>query len=536
MILSLIKNKYIWILLPEFCFFTVRGTSPAKDRYDFDFPTDTLGWIASGNASRLYELSINRSGRAFVSGSFANGALNNFNTASSATGFRALGESWYRLAPQTMLYGAASFESGYEKDVAGSLFMPREERAFDIVLNDPENRGDRKTEWYHIEASVGHRINRLFSVGGRIDYQAGNMTRTKDLRHTNKTLDLQSSLGTSLRINDRLNTGIHYSYKRYIEGMSFKTYGNTDKQYFSLIDFGGFFGKQELFDKNGYTGSSESNPYVENTHELGWQLEYKPTERISFFNELSLGRGNGYYGKKSSSSILYTEHNLSYWQNRILAVYRGNRFLHTIDIRMKSFALDNYENSWRTETSSSGIQIIEYYGQNQVGEKKHAWLSGEYLLEWKQLDSSALWRISAGAGFGKRTVGAVLYPYVRNQQLQLYEQHLGVLHQRNAGSIELAIHASLSVSSGKGDPFTDGVIVPLSSGEGAPVTNETYLLRHYDYLTRTGFNPEAGLRITWPVKDMAYYARLDYSNEHKTENSAQSANRHLFRVALGVNF
>lgn len=538
MIQKLIHRRFIWVLLFGLGILPARASAPDSVRFDFDFDfaIDTTGWLNSANASQLFRIPVTRTGRAGIGTEAFRGEFAGFNAAETFASIEAGGESWFRLSPRTMLYGYASFESVAEKNSNGSAFMNREERAFDIILMDPENKGSRKTEWYRIGAAVGHEINSRIALGLRMNYHAGNMARTRDLRHTNKTLDMDVSPGATLRLSKSFQTGLHYTYKRYIEGVGFKTFGTTDQQYFTLIDFGGFWGKQEIFGSGGYTAKESATPYVENLHEIGWQVEYRPVSSVSIFHELLIGSGDGYYGKKSSASIVYTEHDLTRIGNHFLASVRGEKYRHHLNLYFGKYSLTNYENSWRSETASSGNTVIEYYGKNEVGTRDRLSIAGDYALEWGNTRTRPLWRVFAGGAYEKRDIRAVIYPYFRKQHLQTTEMHIGTLHKRMLGRVELASQVKVGFLTGGGDRNQDGTVVPPSSENGKPVSSDYYLDCEYNYLTASRIVPEVNIRATFPIRDIGCFAGCGYRIEQSLGTANTGGNRQGVNVSLGVNF
>lgn len=520
--------------------FLIASTAFAEERqpalYDFEYSNDSIGWQQSENQSQLFRNHVQQAGRAALSYGHRRGGLRSFNEAGHEHVAEARGEAYFRLSPRTSVYGLTSFASQREVSVSGSAFLNERLHAFDLVLKDPSNTGDRKKEIYLIRAAIGHQIDRRFSIGAFFDYRGINLARTKDLRHTNKILDMTVSPSMSWKINNKLITGINYSYNRFVEGVKFSQYGTTDKQHFTLIDFGAFNGKQELFDQNGYTEKNALNPYVEQVHRIGWQVEYTPTARLSLFNEFVWGTGDGYFGKKASSSIQYTRHETGVWKERLSAVYRGDRLTQRLELEAENLNLTNYENSWRTETSSSGNSVIEYYGENRVGEKKYTGVSGVYSIEEKGDYGVPRWRISVAGEYGKRKILSILYPYYRTQDLQLYRQYIGALRSYTTGTLQWVFKGGIGFSGGNGDPYKDDVYVTPSTSEGAPVSGDHQLKQEYEYLTAKKLETEAGMRVTLPVGKVSYYASIDYRATFLPGKSDLSGSRHRIGCSLGINF
>lgn len=57
-----------------------------------------------------------------------------------------------------------------------------------------------------------------------------------------------------------------------METVGFGIYGTTDRQYTSLISFGGFYGRSEVFGESGYT--SNTTPLFTQTHEAAFQESF----------------------------------------------------------------------------------------------------------------------------------------------------------------------------------------------------------------------------------------------------------------------
>lgn len=521
------------------CYF-IASVAFAEERhpvvYDFDYSADSIGWQQSENQSQLFRNPIKQAGRAAITYGFQNGDLRSFNEAKSMHQIDARGEAYFQLSPNTSVYGLASFASQQELSVSGSAFLNERQHSFNLILKDVTNLGDRKKETYRINAAIGHQIGRGFAIGAGFDYKGINLVRTKDLRHSNKILDMTVTPSMSWQITRKLTTGVNYSYNRFIEGIKFSQYGTTDKQYFTLIDFGAFNGKQELFDLNGYTAKDVLNPYVEQLHHIGWQLEYNPTSRLSLFNEFVWGTGDGYFGKKASSSIQYTRHEVGSWKDRLFIAYRGDKLTQKLELKAEYRELTNYETSWRTETSPSGSSVIEYYGENKVGNQQYTTISGRYAIEKQGEYGIPHWRISVAGEYGKRDIISILYPYYRMQSLQQFGADLNALYSFTTSKLQWAVNGGIGFSSGSGTPYKDGVYVMPSTSEGAPVSADQQLMMEYNYLTANKLNPEAGVRITLPIGKVSYYARVDYNSSLLIGTPNLSGSRHQIGCSLGINF
>ncbi|MEG1617330.1 MAG: hypothetical protein RR202_11025 [Bacteroidales bacterium] len=532
-----ISSKYFFFGL-FICCTTLTGSAQKTDSlfYDFEYAPRLSGWDESDNLSRIFLKPLERAGNATLFYSGGTGDFHDANSSEQVAGYGLFSEAYQRFSPKTMFYGSAGYAGQIEKNRSGSAFLNPDEMPFDIVDMDAANKGTKKLEIYGLSGAISHRLTSRLALGAKLDYQAKNYTRTKDLRHSNKILDLKGSIGVSYQLLPRLIAGVHYRYERYIEGISFDAYGNTDRQYTSLIDFGASFGKSELFSQNGYTAKDKNNPFVNQVHEGGIEIEVPVSTRLNLFNETSFGTGDGYFGKRSSSSIVHTEHDVRRFRNRLLATYRTPKQIHRLEVTAHNQKTTNYENAYRSETSPSGNTIYEYYGQNETGTKTVSAAAVRYTLGWGESGTLPEWEVSLGTSFQHRSVRAVLYPYYREQTVNAHKEEFSVTHHHRIGSFTLSAFAGMGFRKGSGEMASDGVFTTPSSDAGAPKSQHEYLQRNYDYLTTATLLPEAGFRVLRPFRGIRYYLSASYRGEKPIGAATMSGSYHNTNLTIGAYF
>ena len=528
-------RKIFILLLSIMSFSSLVAQEKSDMAYDFDIAIDSTGWHYSNNASQLYAMPINTTGRALLSYGQDWGNTMLYNRAENTRDYAIFSEAYYRLSPVAMLYGQASFSGGTETSVVGSAFLNPHEMPFDITYLDETNIGDRKIERYNILGAVGYRLTNRIALGAKFDYTATNMARTKDLRHTNRLLEMNASAGLSYVFSKNFTIGAHYTYQRYIESVNFNLYGTTEQQYFSLINYGVFSGTQELFDSNGYTTKGSNLPFVENTHHVGFQLDWK-IGSFRLYNELIWSALSGYYGKTGTSNIQFTDHSGNLFHEQFMLSYTGKCAYQSLTLGLRSRKLENHEKLWRSETASSGNSIIKYYGKNLVGEKKLTTLYAEYLLGVGNINNAPTWAIKLGSKMDQREITGILYPYYRKQNLKLFEQRINAMHQRNVGKFNLMVSVNAAYRSGSGDKAIDGFYVTPTSDVGSPRYQNEFLNREYDYLTANRLAPGIEARITLPIANMRYFMQFSYENELFLSSKIDEKSNQIFNARIGVNF
>ena len=170
-----------------------------------------------------------------------NGGFRNYTQSNDSFQWTLNTESYYRLNPSIMLYGAMGYTGAAGKVMEGTAFI-NPSAPFQIIESDASNKGDKKLETYRLQGGIGWEASSRLSLGASIRYTAANYAKHKDLRHKNTLMDMNVSVGANWKINPILTAGLSYRYHRNNEAVEFATYGNKDIQYYSLISYGNFYG------------------------------------------------------------------------------------------------------------------------------------------------------------------------------------------------------------------------------------------------------------------------------------------------------
>ncbi|MDO5571156.1 MAG: hypothetical protein Q4F97_06785 [Bacteroidales bacterium] len=536
MIINLINRVSFLVVFCLCVAFNGNAQTYFSVKHDFDFAYDSIGWQKSNNWAYLNNVSTDYAGIAKIILEKENGKLKNYYESENAFKFSVYNETFKRLNSKSVLYGYAGYENRVEKNQNGSSFLNPEEMAFDIVNTDYENVGSTKLEVYTIKGGLGYDINNKFSLGAFLDYKAKSYVKTKDLRHTNKILDMNLSLGGSYKLNKYLTIGLNYNYSRYIEGIVFNTYGTTDKLYYSLINYGVFYGKNELFDQYGFTAKGENNPYVNNKNGVAFQLDFKVNSSLYLFNEISFNKFDGYFGKQSSSSILHTNHNGKDFKERFFAYLKSTKYDHKVELEIRKFEINNFENSYRSETNSSGNTIYEYYARNEVGNKSKLLISGDYILERKRINGLYDWAFEINSSFTKRKVSSIIYPYYREQNLSLYTFNLAYTKHIHLKRSIFSLKADLGFKDGFGEKYNDKLFSTPSSSSGKPISVDSFLLEEYYYLTSPTLSPIFKIRWGVPIKNLNCFLSASYQYNKTIKNNFFNAQSHFVSISTGVTF
>ncbi len=491
------KHAYRILAAAALLFFGFKGRLAAQDTAmlwrDYSYVQQANVELQSNNAVFLQHFDFKRMAIAEAYATKSNGGFVNYHQSGNSYELGAQTEAYFRLNPKVVFYGKVRYGNFTGQNMGGSVFINPYYNAFDIVEWADSTRGEKNLERYHLVGAVGIRLYQGLSLGGKVDYQAANYAKYKDLRHTNKLLDMSCTLGLGYAFGSVVELGVSYLYGRSTEGITFKRYGNTDKPYSSLINFGAFYGRTEAIGESGYTKEGASTPVFNKLQGVEGQLRLRLGSRWSMFNSASYTTRNGYYGRKMNNSPLYTEHTghgMSYLGS---LSYTTARRLHNLQLNVGTEQLDNFENIYQENHTLGGKTEYIYYGSTQTTDRKISTYSLRYTANLGVENYHPTWVLTAGAYTWERKQTTSLYPYYRRQNVQTYAAQASAKRNIICGKNEYSLLLGALYGSGSGTAKKDGVYTPPSSTQGAPKSMDVDLYREYEYLTATRLQGKAEL-------------------------------------------
>ena len=519
---------------------------------DYRFVQQSSPWLTQRNAAALTLFNSENIAEAEVSFTHANGKLTNFSGSPSLNDFQGVIESYYRLSPRAVVYGAISYDNQSGKDMTGSAFM-QDRLPFDIVEDSLTNLGRKHRDTYHLVGAFGYTVANGLAIGMKADYTAANYAKYKDLRHKNKLMNLDFTAGVLSSFNiqhSTLHIGLDYTYHRRTESVEFGTYGKADKVYKSLIDYGALMGIVEQFGNDGYTDKTNEMPLFEDAHDVGLQLEFQPGHRsqrandgLSLFAAVSYSHATGYYGRPSQYTITYTDHDRDIFtlQGRASYAFSASRF--NLDVKYQSEKLENRINTYRGLTNEYGATYYEYYDATKSGEKGWRNFDVDYTLHLGIRHKLPTWTITAGYHWQQRDITAYLYPHYRQQQLNTSEVVASVTRNLDLLGGILGITLNGGYQTGSGDPYHDGSFVTPSAKQPQPATMEAFLYHDYEYLTakQYRFGLQLKYNFLFPGTRLNTFVRAAFNYRHASTPDGYPSDLHnpsrtTFLIAAGHTF
>lgn len=487
-------------------------------------PSDSIGWttmsylkqseawLGSENAAGLYTLPNYQFSVAEVYANKQNGKFVDYYQSDNSIELGAKVESFYRFNSKIVFYGQMEYLNFTGKNMGGSYFINPKDNPFDIVEYTDDNRGEKKLENYHLTGAVSADLSKKLSIGGKLDYTAANYSKRKDLRHVNNLMDLYLTAGLVYRMNKHLTLGANYYYRRSTEGLLLDMYGTTDNIYYSLVSYGAFYGSRESFGDTGYTKENEEKPLFNQYHGGSVQLNWSILPQLKFFNELGYKSRSGYYGKKSPSTVVYSEHNSDIWSYHGVLSLAEKKNFHSLQIDFRQEALTNVENIYQYNNSSStGISNVEYYGTLDTTDKTTRNLSAQYVGHFNTNEGCPTWVVEGGFSYFNRELTASVYPYYRKQNVHNTTFHLSGERNILTNSGMYSIYLGGSYASGGGDIFSDGTYATPSDSQSEPASTTTFLYREFEYMTNKQIRGEVGFKYTRSIlKGIKGFTSLHY--------------------------
>jgi hypothetical protein len=438
-------------------------------------------WLRSENPAGLRAINIQQNSRAGLFFDKQQGGLVNHSDPDNQRAWGATAAAFYRLPSGVAMQGEIIYRNHRARRVGGPAFISPRLLPFNITETEDSLRGPAASEHYSLLGAVAIPLYRSLQAGARVAYNTENLAKHKDPRHKNALLDMTISAGVTARPLPRVTLGLSYAYHRTIESVVRGVYGNTDKQYTYLVDFGAFIGRAELFGDTGY--SSSDGPLFDDSRALSAQFELAATN-WRLFHEFSFTTRRGYYGEKSTTSICYSNHRSRSLAYSARLATSGARS-HVIDLSASTETLHNDENLYRTETTSGSASRVVYLGSVNLLTATDARASISYASRVGLVINHPAWEYSAAADYYSRSRSVSIYPFFREQHLRAFSVALSAAHHRLVAPRASALGFSLSLSyrRGFGAASRDGLRAPLGANQSPPPTLDHLLLRDREYFT-----------------------------------------------------
>ncbi len=529
--------KYLFIFGGALCF-AKNAFAQQVDTllYDLNYTKSNTVWPGSKNAAGLYYIPVKKYSTATAGFQKTNGGFRNYSQSNNSYQWGAGTESFYRLNDRVSLYGLVDYNHFKGKDMQGSALADPAKHPLGFEDNSDTTFGDKKREQYHLAGGVSAKLTKRFVLGGKINYKTADYAKLKDLRYQNRLFDLDAAMGGLYKLSNRLELGLNYRYNKRVESLRFEVHGNTDRQYLVFLDYGNFYGIPELFGEDGYT--DDRRPFVNSTNEVSLQANVKITPGIDFLSEFSFSVREGYFGKKGTTTILYTEHNAGKYGYTGTLQVRKNKNLHQFKVDGSYESLTNNLNIYRRETNSGGVSSIVYYGQNEVFTQDITNASLGYQGYWGLVNNNiSQWAVNVGVDYANRNQKTTIYPFYRKQDISFWRINSSLTKNFIQPGHIWSVSLGAGYGWGSGEKYSDGLYQTPATGQVAPSSRDTYLNQEYEFLTKPRLNLGPTIQYSKRINNnTAAYIKLNnqYTSAFDVSYLGNTANH--ASISLGCFF
>ncbi len=388
---------------------------------DYDFVKNSNPWLGSSNSAGLGTLQTSRISIIRAEFGKGDGCLISSYDSDNSLQAGISTESFVKLSNRLSFKGMLAYSFFNGKNMGGQMLLDPSYNLVNFVESDPGNSGTKVREFFSLNGGIAYSFSPKWSLGFDFDYQSGYSAKRKDLRPFSNWMDMTINLGGRFAASDGFAAGLNLEYRRTNEKAGGSIYGTTDKMYYSLVDYGGYWGSQELMSAGSNTTfpcgaeSVSTKPVFNEFFGASLQLSFGKADNILFFNEIAYSHRSGHYGERTNkyNSLEYFKHSgniLSY--NGVLNINRASN-LHKIRLYATYEGAKNFENIYRFNSSAGQSTTVEYYGEKEVLNRTDINAQLSYTGYMGIRDFRPVWEYGAALDAACRNQLASIYPYYR---------------------------------------------------------------------------------------------------------------------------
>ena len=243
----------------------------AQERFDYVFRRNP--WNGGPNAAGIRQDSLSRS-YAEIYFTKENGGMTGHSSSDDSWNAGARTES-VRHLKKVSFAGGFGYDYFDGRNMCGSMFTEPGYYPVDILEFTP---GRKIREDYTFTGGVSAVLGRRWTGGLRVEFEAQNYAKRKDLRHKNTRLDFEFSPGVMYHAG-RFAAGAVYIVGTNSEKLEAEEIGSTPESYQAFFDRGLGYGSLQLWESSDMhltTSGVTGFPVRENTQGAGVQLQYGP--------------------------------------------------------------------------------------------------------------------------------------------------------------------------------------------------------------------------------------------------------------------
>lgn len=374
------------------------------------------------------------------------------------------------------LKGAFSFEQNEGYGMCGSMFIDPGYYPIDVLEFTP---GRKTLQTYYFDGGISYELSRRWFIGARMDFESSNISKRKDLRHTNWKLDMKVAPGL-MYSNGNLSAGVSPIFRKTSETIDAEQIGISESSYSAFLDKGLMYGIYQVWtgsgihlDELGVNGL----PVKENSYGAAAQIQYR--DAYLDFEFLS---SRGSVGEKEY--IWFEFPGMSVASDFRYGFAEGRQ---THYLRMGfDWNLQNLDENVLEKVNVNGVNSVIPHGSNRIFSREQLALNAgyEYVSDRLETNVEFGWDMQKG-------LASQIYPYVNARNMSRIHAQLGMVF--HLGKFDLSMECGCS----EGDMEEEQRTVSDEVSLTAPYRLQDWYDRQMEYMTAGRINGAVSVRYNF---------------------------------------
>lgn len=505
-------------------------------QHDAQYFLQTHPVLSTSNAAALSLLEKGNVCLADLSFLKENGGLIPLEGSDNAWKAGAATEAFRKVSDRLAYHGKMSYSHFRGQNMGGQVLMDPSYNPINFLEEDFSSRGTKKHETYNLAGSIACQLSEAVALGTAVDYTSADQVKYKDPRFQNVWMDLAVRPAFLFRLSDRFHLGVNLEYRETLEKVDARLFGSVDRDYAILVDMGNFYGPKERFEGDaGYISTTSDRSLSHGFYGLSLQA-FINRESSAYYGELTALYHNGYFGNRSSSSVVFCEFRGPEVSYTGTFLHPANKNMHKMAVEASFGLLNNFTNSYRYETEIGMTGKIVYLGQTQTFSRTEIKAAGAYTFFGDTSGFLPKWEVNARAAVFCKLQQTTLYPFNRNWNTVSVDVSASAARNISRGKNIYSAEASASFLMGFGEPRKD------SMAGGATTTYRSfddYSDRQFEYETAGRMGIGIALKYS-RILSGRFIPYVKLSDSFTTLLSApkylEGAGRNVAAVCIGCNF
>ena len=303
------------------------------------------------------------------------------------------------------MIGSFSFRQEEGRNMCGSMFIAPGLYPVDILEFTP---GRKTLQSYAFDGGISVDLSDSWRIGAKMDYRSSNISKRKDLRHTNYRLDMTVAPGIQYRFEGTgSSVGLNYIFSKDSETISAEQVGTGESSYYAFLDKGLMYGRYEVWSGSGVhldEAGINGFPVKRSVHGVALQLSDEEEDFVQYsylHSFTSVGEKQSIWYRSPSNIFEVLASSRTESGSGLAYDRAGVTFEWT----------KNYE-TVLDKVTENGVSTVVEYGQNRILTQKKFILFDEYEYVSDRFDFRMRWDRSR-----TKSKASQMYPFTVTQKI-----------------------------------------------------------------------------------------------------------------------